>query len=220
MRRTEEIAPMNLSIIQKENMQTARNAPSAADMRHGHRMPFIRMAPTGHGRCACFRINFRLSERIARMRQRSRFIPRPQEGEGTRFWWIRLTMMLRLIPSMRRISQAFCRYYRIDCIFFRNRADTQYVQIFKNCGPSAGMSMHHSHWQVVGLPVVPKRAATMAKAMHREDCLFCKMLAYEKETNRRIVAETEHFLRLRPTPDALPMSSGLPRRHISVISAR
>lgn len=82
--------------------------------------------------------------------------------------------------------------------FFRNRADTQYVQIFKNCGPSAGMSMHHSHWQVVGLPVVPKRAATMAEAMHREDCLFCKMLAYEKETNRRIVAETEHFLALTP----------------------
>ena len=80
--------------------------------------------------------------------------------------------------------------------FFRNRADTQYVQIFKNCGPSAGMSMHHSHWQVVGLPVVPKRAATMAEAMRREDCLFCKMLAYEKETNRRIVAETEHFLAL------------------------
>ena len=82
--------------------------------------------------------------------------------------------------------------------FFRNRADTQYVQIFKNCGPSAGMSMHHSHWQVVGLPVVPKRAATMAEAMRREDCLFCKMLAYEKETNRRIVAETEHFLALTP----------------------
>lgn len=60
------------------------------------------------------------------------------------------------------------------------------------------MSMHHSHWQVVGLPVVPKRAATMAEAMRREDCLFCKMLAYEKETNRRIVAETEHFLALTP----------------------
>ena len=93
------------------------------------------------------------------MRQRSRFIPRPQEGEGTRFWWIRLTMMLRLIPSMRRISQAFCRYYRIDCIF------SAIVQI---------------------------------RSMRREDCLFCKMLAYEKETNRRIVAETEHFLALTP----------------------
>ena len=51
--------------------------------------------------------------------------------------------------------------------FFRNRADTQYVQIFKNCGPSAGMSRHHSHWQVGGLPVVPKRAATLSEAMHR-----------------------------------------------------
>ena len=59
-------------------------------------------------------------------------------------------------------------------------------------------SKHLPHWQVVGLPVVPKRAATMAEAMRREDCLFCKMLAYEKETNRRIVAETEHFLALTP----------------------
>ena len=220
MRRTEEIAPMNLSIIQKENMQTARNAPSAADMRHGHRMPFIRMAPTGHGRCACFRINFRLSERIARMRQRrSRFLPRPQEGEGTRFWVDTPdhdatidTFDAAHIASILQVLQD-----RLH--FFRNRADTQYVQIFKNCGPSTGMSMHHSHWQVVGLPVVPKRAATMAEAMHREDCLFCKMLAYEKETNRRIVAETEHFL-ARPTPCRRRPELLVCRRHISVISAR
>ncbi len=81
---------------------------------------------------------------------------------------------------------------------FRKKAETQYVQIFKNCGPSAGMSMHHSHWQVVGLPIIPRRAAAMAEKMQGEDCLFCKMLAYEKAQGKRVVAETEHFLAITP----------------------
>ncbi len=85
---------------------------------------------------------------------------------------------------------------RLD--FFRRKRGTQYVQIFKNCGPAAGMSMHHSHWQIVGLPVIPRRAATMAEKMHKEDCLFCKMLDYEKEQGKRIVAETTHFIAITP----------------------
>lgn len=82
--------------------------------------------------------------------------------------------------------------------FFREKKETQYVQIFKNCGPSAGMSMHHSHWQLVGLPVIPPRVAAMAEKMRQEDCLFCKMLAYENAAGRRVVAETKHFLAITP----------------------
>lgn len=94
--------------------------------------------PNGAWQMRVFPNNFRLSERIVRMRQRSRFIPRPQEGEGTRFWWIRLTMMLRLIPSMRRISQAFCRYYRIDCIFSAIVQIRSMCRFSKTAGPPQG----------------------------------------------------------------------------------
>ena len=117
---------------------------------------------TGHGRCACFRINFRLSERIVRMRQRSRFIPRPQEGgrheilvdtpdhDATidTFDAAHIASILQVLQDRLHFFPQSCRY--AVC------AD------FQKLRPSAGMSMHHSHWQVVGLPVVPKRAATMA----------------------------------------------------------
>lgn len=50
----------------------------------------------------------------------------------------------------------------------------------------------------VGLPVVPKRAQALQEAMLQRGLPVLQMLAYEKETNRRIVAETEHFLALTP----------------------
>ena len=87
---------------------------------------------------------------------------------------------------------------------FRGRAHTQYVQIFKNCGPSAGMSIRHSHWQVIGMPVVPKRARAMAETMMGNDCMFCKMLTYEKERKKRIAAETEHFMAITPYAGRFP----------------
>lgn len=97
---------------------------------------------------------------------------------------------------------------------FRSRSHTQYVQIFKNCGPSAGMSIRHSHWQVMGLPIVPRRAAAMAEKMQGEDCLFCKMLAYEKEQGKRVVAETEDFLAITPYAGRFPYEIWLaPKRH-------
>lgn len=97
---------------------------------------------------------------------------------------------------------------------FRAHAQTQYVQIFKNCGPSAGMSIRHSHWQVMGLPIVPRRAAAMAEKMQREDCLFCKMLEYEGKLGKRIVKETEHFFAVTPYAGRFPYEIWLaPKEH-------
>ena len=86
---------------------------------------------------------------------------------------------------------------------FRANEVTQYVQIFKNCGPSAGMSIRHSHWQLIGMPIVPRRVQSMAEKMDG-DCLFCKMLTYEKEKGIRIAGETEHFLAITPYAGRFP----------------
>ena len=87
---------------------------------------------------------------------------------------------------------------------FRARKHTQYVQIFKNCGPSAGMSVRHSHWQITALPIIPRRAALMAEKMQGDDCLFCRMLTYEKEQGKRIAGETERFLAITPYAGRFP----------------
>lgn len=98
--------------------------------------------------------------------------------------------------------------------YFRAKKETQYVQIFKNCGAAAGMSIRHSHWQVMGLPVVPRRAAAMAEKMQGADCLFCKMLAYEAEQKKRIAAESEHFLAITPYAGRFPYELWLaPKAH-------
>lgn len=81
---------------------------------------------------------------------------------------------------------------------------TAYVQIFKNCGPSAGMSIRHSHWQLIGVPLVPRRVHTMAVKMQKEDCLFCKMLSYEAEHDTRIAGQTEGFLAITPYASRFP----------------
>ncbi len=94
--------------------------------------------------------------------------------------------------------------------------DIKYVQIFKNCGPSAGMSIRHSHWQIVGLPVLPQREDLMQGYMQEGDCLFCKMLAYEKEQGVRIVEENEDFFAITPYASRFPYELWIcPKRHIS-----
>lgn len=91
---------------------------------------------------------------------------------------------------------------------------TVYVQIFKNCGASAGMSMHHSHWQMMGLPIVPKRVGEMAKHIKKDDCLFCKMLTYEKQNERRVVFENKDFLAIAPYASRFPYEVWIcPKEH-------
>lgn len=74
----------------------------------------------------------------------------------------------------------------------------QCVEIFKNYGASAGMSIRHSHWQLIGLPMLPERNRVMTKHMHKGECLMCKILEYERQKGIRIVAETETFVALTP----------------------
>lgn len=93
--------------------------------------------------------------------------------------------------------------------------EIKYIQIFKNCGALAGMSIRHSHWQVVGVPVVPQRVNLMGRHMQKEDCLFCKMLDYEKEQGVRIADENQDFLAITPYASRFPYELWVcPKRHI------
>jgi len=91
--------------------------------------------------------------------------------------------------------------YRLQEI--RNDEKIEYVQIFKNCGADAGMSLQHSHWQVVGLPVISRRERTYgenARAYRNKTgrCIFCDMIAHEKLVKKRIVAENDAFIAFTP----------------------
>ncbi len=92
------------------------------------------------------------------------------------------------------------RYHHI-----RKQPNIAYVQIFKNCGAQAGMSIQHSHWQLIGLPLVPERIRKMTIAgIQNNECQYCKLLAYEKQHQRRVVAENKEFLAIAPYASRFP----------------
>lgn len=87
----------------------------------------------------------------------------------------------------------------------RKQPNIAYVQIFKNCGAQAGMSIQHSHWQLIGMPLIPERIRKMTVlGMKDQECQYCKMLAYEKQHKSRIVTENEDFIALTPYASRFP----------------
>ena len=98
-----------------------------------------------------------------------------------------------------------------------------YVQAFKNNGPMAGASVYHSHWQILGTPMVPLRqqkmeAHLLATQAAGKSCPYCQMLAHEEEAKVRLVEETAHFVSFVPYASRFPYEVWvLPRRHVWTI---
>ncbi len=97
----------------------------------------------------------------------------------------------------------------------------QYVQIFKNGGPEAGMSLSHSHWQIVGLPAVPRRIQTyelLEKQYEEENekCLFCDMIEHERQQGDRVVTENDSFIAFTPFASRFSYELWIaPKRHVT-----
>lgn len=105
--------------------------------------------------------------------------------------------------------------------YLSNENNAKYVQIFKNNGASAGMSIKHSHWQIVSLPVLPEREKNMSAKMEVDNCLFCKMLNYELEKENRVIAESEYFVALAPYSSRMAYEVWIaPKRHFAHFSQR
>ncbi|GFI62163.1 galactose-1-phosphate uridylyltransferase [Clostridiales bacterium] len=85
-----------------------------------------------------------------------------------------------------------------------NRYDyIKYVQIFKNCGPEAGASIMHSHWQIIGVPVITREQTVVLESLKRHrtnmgNCLICDIVKHELEKNIRVVAESNNFVAFMP----------------------
>lgn len=95
----------------------------------------------------------------------------------------------------------------------------KHIQIFKNCGADAGMSISHSHWQILGLPLVSKRILDWKKniEMFQEkttDCMFCDMITYELKKETRMIGISRYFLAFVPYASRFPYEVWIaPKRH-------
>ena len=96
----------------------------------------------------------------------------------------------------------------------------KYVQIFKNNGPMAGASIAHSHWQIMGVPVIPKEQEKAAEAFRvykneKDRCLMCDMYLHEKQIGKRIVDENEYFISFTPFASRQSFEMWIvPKRHV------
>ena len=80
----------------------------------------------------------------------------------------------------------------------------QYVLAYKNYGWAAGSRrIGHSRSQIIATPVNPLRVKEkLTGAKHYFDyhdrCLYCDLVRQEREMQKRVVVETEHFLAVTP----------------------
>lgn len=78
-----------------------------------------------------------------------------------------------------------------------------YVYIFENKGAEVGVTLHHPHGQIYAYPFVPpvikqELDSSQEHFAKKGECLFCRVLAEEKEDGRRIVVSNNSFTALVP----------------------
>jgi UDPglucose--hexose-1-phosphate uridylyltransferase len=95
----------------------------------------------------------------------------------------------------------------------------RYVMVFKNHGSVAGASLDHSHSQLIALPIVPKRVVEEISGglnyfRYKDRCIFCDIVAQEKEDQVRVVYENPEFVVISPYASRFPFETWvLPKRH-------
>ncbi len=109
-----------------------------------------------------------------------------------------------------------CRERILDLV---NDKRFRYVMVFKNHGSIAGASLDHSHTQLIALPIVPRRVSEeisggLAYYKYKDRCVFCDIIAQEKEDNVRVIVENENFIAISPFASRFPFEVWiLPKKH-------
>jgi UDPglucose--hexose-1-phosphate uridylyltransferase len=100
----------------------------------------------------------------------------------------------------------------------------KYIMVFKNNGSVAGASLDHAHSQLIALPIVPRRVSEeinggLAYHRYKERCIFCDIVAQEREEDKRIVHENERYIAISPYASRFPFETWiLPKQHGAVFS--
>ena len=91
--------------------------------------------------------------------------------------------------------------------------------VLKNHGTLAGARIQHSHSQLIALPVAPplleQELQGAARYLeHTGACVFCDIIQYEEEADRRVIAADDRSVALAPYASRAPFETWvLPRQH-------
>ncbi|RMD65934.1 DUF4921 family protein [Candidatus Parcubacteria bacterium] len=102
---------------------------------------------------------------------------------------------------------------------FRKDPCIKYASTFFNWGPSAGASVYHPHYQLVGLPIIPPDIMHSLDGSRRyfqksRACVHCVIVNHELKRRTRLVAKAKHALALAPFAPTHHFEVKIfPRRH-------
>jgi UDPglucose--hexose-1-phosphate uridylyltransferase len=127
------------------------------------------------------------------------------------------TLSMMDVHAIQRVLRA----YRERVLDLEKDKRFRFVMVFKNQGSVAGASIDHSHSQLIALPIVPRRISEeinggLAFYKYKERCIFCDIIAQEKEEGVRVVFENDHCIVLSPYASRFPFETWLlPKAHES-----
>ena len=86
---------------------------------------------------------------------------------------------------------------------FRKNPNNLITILFKNYGVLAGQTQPHSHTQVVGSRIIPLYTRSLLHEAERHfdtfgSCVFCDILRYETEEQKRVVYHNDDYLAFVP----------------------
>lgn len=94
----------------------------------------------------------------------------------------------------------------------RREPSINYIQIIKNHGSEAGGSLEHPHHQIFTVPILPHDVADLLRGTeeytktHNKNP-FTVMLEFEKDQQKRIVFENDHFIAFCPYASRVPFET-------------
>jgi UDPglucose--hexose-1-phosphate uridylyltransferase len=110
--------------------------------------------------------------------------------------------------------------YQLRMRYWRSVPSIAYISVFKNEGPAAGASLHHSHSQLIAtseLPIAAKATADRMKLHWAKTgcCLQCDTVRAEIKAKKRVVAVTDSLIAYCPYGSHLPMQVRITsKRHL------
>lgn len=127
------------------------------------------------------------------------------------------------LMSLPEIEDIFLTY-RGRFIAAHNDPRVEHTILFKNHGEDAGVTIEHTHSQLVAVPVVPIQIRDRVQAaLHFFDdtgeCMLCAMIKREREEKARVIIETDRFLTFVPYAALSPFHTWIfPKRHSAAFS--
>ncbi len=119
--------------------------------------------------------------------------------------------------EMEKVIQAYQQRFSV----LSKNENYQLIIIFRNHGSRAGTSLEHPHSQLIATPFVPGYIRNRLQEAQRyfDDmgcCVYCDMIEYEIQANKRIIEQTQDFIAFAPYASVSPYNiMVLPKRHQS-----